>query len=86
MGVMIAGVDNKGPQLFYVDDKGMRLRGQRFSVGSGSTYAYGVLDTHYRYEMSLDEAVELGKRAIFHATHRDIGSGGVVRGTKTFII
>ena len=79
MGVMIAGVDEKGPSLFYNDDNGMRLKGNRFSVGSGSTYAYGVLDTHYRYEMSLDQAVELGVRAIYHATHRDTGSGGVVR-------
>jgi 20S proteasome subunit beta 5 len=50
-----------------------------FSVGSGMTYAYGVLDTFYRYEMTLDEAVELGKRAIYHATNRDTGSGGVAR-------
>jgi hypothetical protein len=29
--------------------------------------------------MTLDEAVELGKRAIYHATNRDTGSGGVAR-------
>ena len=49
-----------------------------FSVGSGSTYAYGVLDSCYRYDLSVDEARELGKRAIYHATHRDAYSGGVV--------
>lgn len=49
-----------------------------FSVGSGSTYAYGVLDSTYDYNMSVDEARELGKRAIYHATHRDAYSGGVV--------
>jgi hypothetical protein len=31
----------QGPQLFYVDDDGTRLKGNLFSVGSGSTYAYG---------------------------------------------
>ncbi|CAM6002305.1 unnamed protein product [Sphagnum balticum] len=30
-------------------------------VGSGMTYAYGVLDSFYRYDLSLEEAVELGK-------------------------
>ena len=30
--------------------------------------------------MSVDDAVELGVRSIYHATHRDTGSGGVVRG------
>ena len=49
-----------------------------FSVGSGSTYAYGVLDSAYDYNMSAEEARELGKRAIYHATHRDAYSGGVV--------
>jgi 20S proteasome alpha/beta subunit len=28
-----------------------------FSVGSGMTYAYGVLDTFYKYDMSLEDAV-----------------------------
>jgi 20S proteasome subunit beta 5 len=56
------------------------LKGHKFSVGSGSTYAYGVLDTHYNYNMKVDDAIELGIRSIYHATHRDTGSGGVVRG------
>ena len=43
---MIAGWDdNRGPSLYYHDDDGTRLRGKLFSVGSGSTYAYGILDT-----------------------------------------
>jgi hypothetical protein len=28
----------QGPGLFYVDSEGQRLRGDLFSVGSGSTY------------------------------------------------
>lgn len=51
----------------------------KFSCGSGSTYAYGVLDTYYKWDMTVEEAVELGIRSIYHATHRDTGSGGVVR-------
>ena len=79
-GVIIGGVDEKGPQLYYNDDNGIRLKGDKFSCGSGSTYAYGVLDTHYKFDMSVEDAVELGVRSIYHATHRDTGSGGVVRG------
>merc|ERR1712014_263915 len=62
-----------------VDDRGDRHPGMRFSVGSGSTYAYGVLDSGYSFDLSLDDAVELGQKAIYHATHRDGASGGVVR-------
>jgi len=78
MGTMIAGWDKTGPNLFYVDNDGTRLKGQRFSVGSGSTYAYGILDSGYKFDMEPQEAIELGRRAIFHATHRDAYSGGYV--------
>ncbi|TQE04362.1 hypothetical protein C1H46_009981 [Malus baccata] len=44
VGTMIAGWDETGPGLYYVDSEGGRLKGMRFSVGSGSPYAYGVLD------------------------------------------
>eukprot|EP00741_Cyanophora_paradoxa_P011207 tig00020554_g10827.t1 len=78
MGTMIAGWDKTGPNLFYVDSDGARIKGKRFSVGSGSTYAYGVLDTHYHFDLSVEEAIALGRRAIYHATHRDAYSGGTV--------
>lgn len=77
MGTMIAGWDEKGPQLYYVDDDGTRLKGKIFSVGSGSTYAYGILDNSYREDMTLEEAIDLGKKAIYHAAHRDAASGGI---------
>ncbi|XP_049365261.1 proteasome subunit beta type-5-like [Solanum verrucosum] len=77
VGTMIAGWDEKGPGLYYVDSEGGRLKGNRFSVGSGSPYAYGVLDNGYRYDLSVEEAAELARRAIYHATFRDGASGGV---------
>ncbi|KAJ7530749.1 hypothetical protein O6H91_14G017300 [Diphasiastrum complanatum] len=77
MGTMIAGWDETGPGLFYVDSEGGRIKGRLFSVGSGSTYAYGILDSGYHFHMSVDEAVDLGRHAIYHATFRDGASGGV---------
>jgi len=77
MGTMITGWDETGPQLYYVDSDGTRLKGNMFSVGSGSTYAYGVLDNYYRKDLTVEEAIDLGKRAIYHATHRDAYSGGI---------
>jgi hypothetical protein len=164
-GTMVVGWDKKGPGLFYVDSDGTRLQGHLFSVGSGSTYAYGVLDSMrnvarimdlakpssglarggycflvayaakwqalrhhkrvvlcdttavghfamatlffrscsrvklelsdslcaimptcclaagYKFDLSVEDAIELGRRAIFQATHRDAYSGGQVNGT-----
>lgn len=78
MGTMVCGWDKTGPNIFYVDSDGTRLKGTMFSVGSGSTFAYGVLDRGYKYDMSVEEAIELGQRSIYHATHRDAASGGVI--------
>ena len=94
---MITGWDKTGPQLYYVDNDATRIHGDLFSVGSGSTYAYGVLDSYapiacllyiyfyffcsyYRKDLTVAEAIELGKRAIMHAVHRDAYSGGINNG------
>ena len=41
----------QGPGLFYVDGDGTRLSNDLFSVGSGSPYAYGVLDRGYKWDL-----------------------------------
>ncbi|ODV61499.1 proteasome core particle subunit beta 5 [Ascoidea rubescens DSM 1968] len=79
MGTMICGYTKKeGPTIYYVDSDGTRLNGDLFCVGSGQTFAYGVLDSNYKWELSVDEALQLGKRSILAATHRDAYSGGSI--------
>jgi len=75
---MICGWDKTGPSIFYVDSDGTRLKGDLFSVGSGSTFAYGVLDQGYRWDLTDAEAQELGRRSIYAAGHRDAFSGNTV--------
>ncbi|KAK0085685.1 hypothetical protein PV325_004631 [Microctonus aethiopoides] len=79
MGMMLAGYDKRGAGLYYVDSEGTRTPGNIFSVGSGSVFAFGVLDSGYNWDLSDEEAYELGRRAIYHATYRDAYSGGIVR-------
>ena len=79
MGTMCAGVTPlEGPALYYIDSDGTRLPGNLFCVGSGQTFAYGVLDAEYDYNLSDEKALELGTRAILAATHRDAFSGGFI--------
>lgn len=66
-----------------MDDNGTRLSGRMFSTGCGNSYAYGVIDNGYREDMTVEEAYELGRRGIAHATHRDAYSGGVVNSEYT---
>uniref|UniRef100_A0A3Q3GF74 proteasome endopeptidase complex n=1 Tax=Labrus bergylta TaxID=56723 RepID=A0A3Q3GF74_9LABR len=69
---------NSGPKLIYVCSDGARLQGDVFSVGSGSPYAYGVLDRELRWCLSKEEAISLAREAVFRATHRDAYSGNNV--------
>lgn len=69
---------NSGPKLIYVCSDGARLQGDVFSVGSGSPYAYGVLDRGLRWSLSKEEAISLAREAVFRATHRDAYSGNNV--------
>ncbi|XP_077170403.1 proteasome subunit beta type-5 [Paroedura picta] len=78
MGTMICGWDKRGPGLYYVDSEGNRISGTVFSVGSGSVYAYGVMDRGYSPDLSVEEAYDLARRAIYQATYRDAYSGGTV--------
>ena len=45
------------------------------STGSGSTFAYGVLEDRFHEDITVEEAKELALRAIKAATERDTYSG-----------
>uniref|UniRef100_A0A3B3UNR6 Proteasome subunit beta n=1 Tax=Poecilia latipinna TaxID=48699 RepID=A0A3B3UNR6_9TELE len=64
-----------GPRVIYVCSDGARLQGDIISVGSGSPYAYGVLDGGLSWSLSKEEAISLAREAVFRATHRDAYSG-----------
>lgn len=66
MGTMICGYTKKeGPTIYYVDSDGTRLKGDLFCVGSGQTFAYGVLDANYHWDLTVEEASFIPREA-FH--------------------
>uniref|UniRef100_A0A3B1JX34 Proteasome 20S subunit beta 11b n=1 Tax=Astyanax mexicanus TaxID=7994 RepID=A0A3B1JX34_ASTMX len=67
-----------GPRLFYVCSDGCRLQGELFSVGSGSPYAYSILDGRIQWGLSVDEAISIAREAVYRATYRDAYSGNNV--------
>jgi len=78
IGAMIIGWDQTGPGLFYVDSNATRIKTKMISVGSGSTFAYGILDANYDPKLSIIKSLELGKMAIFQAAFKDAYSGGKI--------
>ena len=72
------GVDSGRPHLYYVDSDGARVKGTLFAVGSGSTFAYSVLDAHYRWDLAVDTALDVVEKAVRTAARRDAFSGGMI--------
>uniref|UniRef100_A0A8C5AJA0 Proteasome subunit beta n=1 Tax=Gadus morhua TaxID=8049 RepID=A0A8C5AJA0_GADMO len=73
-----AGTSRGGARLYYVCSDGKRLRGELFSVGSGSPYAYSVLDEEVRWGLSVEQAARAGREAVYRASRRDAYSGNCV--------
>jgi proteasome beta subunit len=73
---LLGGTDASGQYLYdlfadgsitYVDDF--------ISSGSGSVFAYGVLEASYTKDMSIEEGMKLAIKAINSALQRDTASG-----------
>ncbi len=59
VALLIAGFDDKGPQLFFSDPSGTYLQYKAKSIGSGSENAQTTLQEKYRDDLTLAEAEQL---------------------------
>ncbi len=73
--LIIGGVDNTGPHIFSLDAAGGAIEDIYTTTGSGSPYVFGVLEDHYKKDMTEDEAIDLAIRAMTAAMKRDAASG-----------
>ena len=74
---LLAGKDNDGFHLYDIFPDGSVTEIDDFvSSGSGSVFAYGVLETLYNKDITLEEAKALVIRAVNAALQRDSASGG----------
>jgi len=56
VALLIAGVDERGPQLFHTDPSGTFLQYMAKAIGSGSEGAQQQLEQEYHKSMTLEEA------------------------------
>ncbi|HHH77613.1 MAG: archaeal proteasome endopeptidase complex subunit beta [Thermoplasmata archaeon] len=73
--LIIGGVDATGPHVFSIDAAGGSIEDEYTTTGSGSPYVFGVLEDHYREDITVDEGVDLSIRALSAAMKRDSASG-----------
>ncbi|MEM5799429.1 MAG: archaeal proteasome endopeptidase complex subunit beta [Candidatus Aenigmatarchaeota archaeon] len=75
--IILAGYDEKGPQLFILHPDGSKLEEKKFfSTGSGSPMAFGVLEVLYKDGLTIEEGKQIAVKAVKAAVERDIASGG----------
>lgn len=73
---LLGGRDYQGVHLYDLFPDGSVTKIRDFvSSGSGSVIAYGVLESQYHPEMSLEEGVKLAVRSVNAALQRDSGTG-----------
>lgn len=77
--LILAGVDESGPGMYLLSLDGSLIEEKKVATGSGSPVAYGVLESKYSEDLSVEEAIPLAKEALSSAMERDIATGNEIR-------
>ncbi|MFA6088539.1 MAG: proteasome subunit beta [Candidatus Woesearchaeota archaeon] len=76
VGFMVGGYDESGFHLYDVGIDGSLTEYNNFnSTGSGSLFAYGVLESKYKEGLSVEEGMKLAFEAVNTAIQKDSASG-----------
>jgi proteasome beta subunit len=75
VGLIMGGYDRDGGHVYSIDAAGGCIPDNYVSVGSGSLFAYGVMEDHYKKGLSLDDAINLAIRSLNASMKRDSASG-----------
>lgn len=73
--LLVGGLDSDGGHVYSLDPAGGAIPDNYITTGSGSPYVYGVLEDHYKENMTPNEGIDLAIRAIHTAMKRDAASG-----------
>jgi len=88
--LLIAGVDETGPRLFSTDPSGALMEYKASSEGAGRSGAMAYFEENYKENLSLDEAVDMGIKALHKGTEGKLNPEaieiGVVKKDVTFHI
>lgn len=73
--VLIGGYDSMGASIFNVDLFGSLTEEKYVSTGSGSPIAYGILESEYHDDITINEGTSIAVKAVTSAMRRDAMSG-----------
>jgi proteasome beta subunit len=72
---LLGGSDSKGFSLLVLGPDGAKLEDKFIATGSGSVFAYGLLQEHYDSSMKMSDAIRVAVKAVNVAIERDIATG-----------
>jgi len=72
---LIGGMDLTGPHVFNLDPYGSLTEEKMVSTGSGSPFAYGVLEDRFKEDSTVAEMAPIVVKAVDSAMKRDVASG-----------
>ncbi len=72
---LIGGMDLTGPHVYNLDPYGSLTEEKMVSTGSGSPFAYGVLEDRYKEDSTVAEMAPIVVKAVDSAMKRDVASG-----------
>ncbi|HDO19536.1 MAG TPA: archaeal proteasome endopeptidase complex subunit alpha [Thermoplasmatales archaeon] len=75
--LLIAGVDDSGPRLFSTDPSGAMIEYKATSEGAGREGVISYFEKNYREDMSLEEAIILGLKALYKGTEGKINPDAI---------
>lgn len=77
--LILAGWDDEGPSMYLLSLDGSMIKESKVATGSGSPVAYGLLESRYKEDITVEESLPLAKEAISSAIERDIATGNEIR-------
>lgn len=66
--LLIAGVDETGPRLFSTDPSGALMEYKASSEGAGRSGAMAYFEEHYKENLLMEEAIDMGIKALHKGT------------------
>ena len=73
--LLLGGWDKDGGHIYSLDAAGGSIPDKYCATGSGSPYAYGVLEDNFKDDMTTSQGVDVAIRALNAAMKRDSASG-----------
>lgn len=75
LGLIVGGYDKTEGHIFSIDGAGGCIEDNYCSIGSGSNFALGVLETQFKRDMIKDEGIDIAITALNSARKRDNCTG-----------